>query len=134
MGIKRFIKPLNAVKTGYSYFISRFAGHPISSGMPLAAGIEISGQCNLKCTECSLGSGLMTRHGGLMDIELYKKIIHELSPYLYNINLYFQGEPMLHPRFFDFLEISRGIKMTVSTNGHFLSEENAGKTCPVRII
>jgi radical SAM protein with 4Fe4S-binding SPASM domain len=127
MGIKRFIKPLNTVKTGYSYFISRFAGHPIIYGMPPAAGIEISGQCNLKCPECYSGSGLMTRQGGFMDIELYEKIISELSPYIYNINLYFQGEPMLHPRFFDFLEISRGVKMTVSTNGHFLSEENAEK-------
>ena len=48
-------------------------------------------------------------------------------PYLCNTNLYFQGEPMLHPMFFAFLENSRSIFTTVSTNGHYLSEENAGK-------
>jgi radical SAM protein with 4Fe4S-binding SPASM domain len=32
---------------------------------------------------------------------------------------------MLHPGFFSFLRKCRGINTTVSTNGHFLSEENA---------
>jgi len=32
---------------------------------------------------------------------------------------------MLHPKFFSFLKKSREINTTVSTNGHFLSEENA---------
>lgn len=127
MMFKRFIKPINAVKTGYSYCFSRITRNSIISGMPVAVGIEISGQCNLSCPECSFGSGLISRQKGIMDIGLYEKIIPELKPYLYNINLYFQGEPMLHPRFFDFLELSLGSKVTVSTNGHFLSEENAEK-------
>ena len=62
-----------------------------------------------------------------MDIELFNKVMKELGPYLYNINLYFQGEPMLHPMFFTFLRNCRDIHTTVSTNGHFLSEENAEK-------
>lgn len=124
---KRFIKPVNALKTGYSFYFSRITRHSIISEMPVAIGIEISGECNLRCTECSFGSGLMSRRKGFMDIGLYEKIIPELKPYLYNINLYFQGEPMLHSYFFDFLELSKGIKVTVSTNGHFLSEENAEK-------
>ena len=122
-----YIKPINVIKTGYSYYYSRITRNSIISGMPVAAGIEISGHCNLSCPECFYGSGLMSRKKGFMDIGLYKKIILELKPCLYNINLYFQGEPMLHPRFFDFLDLSHGIKVTVSTNGHFLSEENAEK-------
>ena len=42
-----------------------------------------------------------------MDIELFKKVMKELSPYLYNVNLYFQGEPMLHPSFFSFVDNCR---------------------------
>lgn len=34
---------------------------------------------------------------------------------------------MLHPLFFSFISISRGTHTTVSTNGHFLSEENSEK-------
>jgi radical SAM protein with 4Fe4S-binding SPASM domain len=43
------------------------------------------------------------------------------------MNLYFQGEPMLHPQFFNFIAKSGNIRTLVSTNGHFLSEENAEK-------
>ena len=127
MVVNRFIKSKNAVAAGVSYFKSRIRKKSSISVMPVAVGIEISGLCNLRCPECSCGSGIMTRKGGLMDIGLYKKIILELRPYLYHINLYFQGEPMLHPQFFEFLNESVEIKITVSTNGHYLSEENSLK-------
>jgi MoaA/NifB/PqqE/SkfB family radical SAM enzyme len=127
MKYSRFMKPLNVLKSGYSYLLSRTIRTSVISGMPVSVGIEISGQCNLRCPECSSGSGLLTRPKGLMDIELFARIITELRTYLYNINMYFQGEPMLHPRFFDFLEIMRGLRVTVSTNGHFLSGVNSEK-------
>lgn len=69
----------------------------------------------------------MTRARGFMDKDLFSKIINELRPYLLNANLYFEGESMLHQGFFEFLEVSGGIRTTVSTNGHFLSAENAEK-------
>jgi radical SAM protein with 4Fe4S-binding SPASM domain len=127
MWFNTFIKPVNASKSACSFLISRIAGRPVIWGMPVSAGIEISGMCNLRCPECAIGSGTMTRQSGFMDIDLFRKILNELRPYLYNINLYFQGEPMMHPRFFDFLEISFGINTIVSTNGHFLSREIAEK-------
>jgi radical SAM protein with 4Fe4S-binding SPASM domain len=67
----------------------------------------------------------MTRERGFMDIGLFRKVMNELAPYLYNVNLYFQGEPMLHPQFFSFLDSCRDNKTVVSTNGHFLSVENS---------
>jgi radical SAM protein with 4Fe4S-binding SPASM domain len=60
-----------------------------------------------------------------MDINLFKKVMQELGPYLYSVNLYFQGEPMLHPMFFSFLSNCRNTNTVVSTNGHFLSEESS---------
>jgi radical SAM protein with 4Fe4S-binding SPASM domain len=60
-----------------------------------------------------------------MDIELFNKVIREIGPYLYKINLYFQGEPMLHPHFFSFISKSGNTSTIVSTNGHFLTEENS---------
>jgi radical SAM protein with 4Fe4S-binding SPASM domain len=70
---------------------------------------------------------MMTRKKGFIDAGLFEKIIGELKPYLLNMNLYFQGEPMLHPRFFYFLKQSAGIHTTVSTNGHFIDRESAVK-------
>jgi len=69
----------------------------------------------------------MTRKRGYMEIELFKRVMNELHPYLLNTNLYFQGEPMLHPGFFSFLESCQNTHTTVSTNGHFLSTENCDK-------
>jgi radical SAM protein with 4Fe4S-binding SPASM domain len=34
---------------------------------------------------------------------------------------------MLHPEFFRYLEIARGMGVTISTNGHFIDRENASK-------
>ena len=125
--IRHFIKPANALLAGYSYLKSSVSGKPGVMGMPVSVSTELTNVCNLHCPECSSGSGRMQREPGYMDIELFKKVIKELKPYLYNTNLYFQGEPMLHPLFFSFLAITLNTHTTVSTNGHFLSEENSEK-------
>jgi MoaA/NifB/PqqE/SkfB family radical SAM enzyme len=121
------IKPLNAARAGSSYLYGIITHRPVISGMPLSAGIEITNHCNLKCPECLSGSGKMTRAKGFMTDVLFDKFLREARPYLYNINLYFQGEPMLHPGFFSFIERCGKLKVTISTNGHFLSEDNSYK-------
>ncbi len=125
--IRSLIKPSNFILAAYSYLSSSVTGRPDMKGMPLAVGVELTNNCNLKCPECPSGSGQMTRNRGYMDIDLFKRVMKELKPYLYNTNLYFQGEPMLHPGFFSFLEHSFDTHTTVSTNGHFLSAENCEK-------
>lgn len=117
----------NGLKSGFSFLYSSVFHVPYVSGMPPAIGIELTNCCNLRCPECYSGSGMMTRPRGYMDLALFERIINELSPWLLNVNLYFQGEPMMHPRFFSLLETSRNLNTIVSTNGHFLSEENCEK-------
>lgn len=126
--ISCFTKPVNLLLAGSSY-IGSLLSHDrvVARGMPVSISTELTNNCNLKCPECSSGSGQMKRQRGFMDIDLFKRIIEELKPYLYNINLYFQGEPMLHPLFFSFVDNCRGIHSTVSTNGHFLSPDNSEK-------
>jgi radical SAM protein with 4Fe4S-binding SPASM domain len=119
------IKYMNALSAGYSFLISSLTGRSIVSVMPVSVSAELTNYCNLNCPECSSGSGVMTRDRGYMDIDLFSKVISEISPYMLNINLYYQGESMLHPKFFTFLKKCTDINTTVSTNGHFLSEENA---------
>ncbi len=125
--ISRFVKPVNALMSGYSFLHSTMWGKALIYGMPAAISAELTNHCNLQCPECASGSGLMKRERGFMDIKLFSNVINELGPYLYNINLYFQGEPMLHPEFFSFLDHSGISGITVSTNGHFLTEENSEK-------
>jgi len=121
------VKAKNALLSGYSYLSSSLSRRPVISGMPAVVSFELTNNCNLKCPECASGSGLMKRGRGFMDTGLFKKAVTELRPYLYYMNLYFQGEPMMHPDFFTFLILSGEIKTVVSTNGHFLTEENSEK-------
>jgi len=125
--IQRIIYPANAIKAGYSFLKSSITGNSTVIGMPVSINAELTNNCNLSCPECSSGSGQMKRERGYMDLGLFNKVVNELRPYLYNINLYFQGEPMLHPKFFSFVGTGNGIRTIVSTNGHYLSAENADK-------
>lgn len=118
---------INALKSGCSFLVSSKLHRSIVSGMPSAIGVELTNRCNLRCPECPTGSGTLKREKGNMDPVLFDKLVKELGPYLLNMNLFFQGEPMLHPAFFEMLELSRAIHTTVSTNGHFLTKENCRK-------
>lgn len=121
------MKYLNALSSGFSMLASSLTRKAIISGMPAAVSLELTNHCNLHCPECPSGAGTMKRERGFMDIALFSKVINELRPFLINANLYFQGEPMLHPGFFNFIEMANGIHTVVSTNGHFLTGVNAEK-------
>jgi radical SAM protein with 4Fe4S-binding SPASM domain len=115
-------KYLNASVSLISYCTGTILQKPLISGMPATVGIELTNICNLRCPECLSGSGSMKRDRGFMKEELFNKIISETGDYLLNINLYFQGEPMMHPGFFSFVKSAVKTNVTVSTNGHFLDE------------
>jgi radical SAM protein with 4Fe4S-binding SPASM domain len=119
------IKPINFLKSGYSYLKGSVSGKAEIKGMPIAVSTELTNRCNLHCPQCSTGSGRMLRESGFMEIGLFNRVMKELTPYLYCLNLYFQGEPMLHPLFFSFINNCPKPYTIVSTNGHFLSVENS---------
>jgi radical SAM protein with 4Fe4S-binding SPASM domain len=123
--IESIIKPVNVFLAGYSYLKGSVTGKAEIKGMPVSVSTELTNKCNLHCPQCSTGSGLMVRERGFMDIGLFNRVMKELTPYLYCLNLYFQGEPMLHPSFFSFIGGRPKPYSIVSTNGHFLSVENS---------
>lgn len=120
-------KYLNGLTAYTSFIEASLLRKPVIYGMPPAISFELTNYCNLKCPECPSGSGKMKRSKGFMPLDLFSRVIDETKSGLFNINLYFQGEPMLHPEFFDFLEKCRDIYTTVSTNGHFISDSNAAR-------
>ncbi len=123
----RFVKAINLLGCGSSYLLSSLIRVPCVPHMPSAISFELTSHCNLRCRECASGSGALKRGRGFMNKEIYLSVVKELSPYLCYVNLYFQGEPMLHPEFFDFAEAATDAEITVSTNGHFLTPENCEK-------
>lgn len=117
-------RTLNAYKSGLSFVKSVITGIPEIKGMPVAVSTELTNHCNLSCAECPSGQQMLSRERGFLDRDLFDKILSELEPYLFYLTLHFQGESMMHPHFFDFLERSRYLNTILSTNGHFLKEEN----------
>jgi MoaA/NifB/PqqE/SkfB family radical SAM enzyme len=63
--------------------------------------IEISTFCNFTCFYCA-GRNLRQGH---MDLDLFQKILHQLPPGRHRISLQGEGEPTLHPRFWDMVDL-----------------------------
>lgn len=123
--IRELAKFTNLVALSYSYLKSSITGSTYIEGVPVALGVELTNNCNLNCPECASGSGMISRSRGFMNQVLFKRVMDEIGGYLLNVNLFFQGEPMLHPQFFNFIESCVSGRIVVSTNGHFLTEDNA---------
>ena len=124
------LKVYNAALVTGSYFISRLSGKPFHRGQPIALSFEPTTSCNLRCPECPSGLRSFTRPTGMLDELLYKKTIDELSGRLWYLLFYFQGEPYLHQQFFELIAYAsaRNIYTATSTNGHYLTKENALRT------
>ncbi|MCI0522873.1 MAG: SPASM domain-containing protein [Bacteroidales bacterium] len=73
------------------------------------------------------GAALTERKSDFIDFDLAAKIAAELSGATLSAWLYFQGEPMLHPRFFDILALFRRMNPVISTNGHFLDHDSCAR-------
>ena len=119
---------LMLLKTGY--FLNRYVKTLQPWGKPFSISVEPTTHCNLGCLECPSGQHLFTRKEGNLDLNTFKRILQELKQSLMYLTLYFQGEPYLNPAVFDFIKEAKKYKIytATSTNGHFLTENNAVKT------
>jgi len=123
-------KIFNAISLRISYLLSKILKTNLRFGFPLSISIEPTSICNLKCLECPTGLDKLTRYKGHIDFNLYKKTVDELSPYLINMILYFQGEPFINKDIFRLIEYASIVKKVFtisSTNGHFLDTDTSKK-------
>jgi len=96
---------------------------PLRPGaMPKYLELEPTNLCNLRCPGCVVGRGEITRPRGKMDMALFRKAIDELADTLLLLILFERGEPFVHEGLCDMAAYAaeRDIKVSVSTNGHFL--------------
>jgi radical SAM protein with 4Fe4S-binding SPASM domain len=121
---------LNAAGVLSSYHYSKILGQPRHWSLPLSISIEPTTSCNLRCPECPSGLRSFTRPTGMLQGELFNRMIDELSDTLSYLTFYFQGEPYLHPQFLDMVSYasSKNIYTATSTNAHFLNDEMAKRT------
>jgi radical SAM protein with 4Fe4S-binding SPASM domain len=89
--------------------------------------IELTNQCNLKCTMCP--RIYMKGSRGFMSMSLFKKIIDEVSTHN-NIALvpFFRGEPLLHPDFAEMITYAKTNRISpiqLTTNATMMTEDIA---------
>ncbi|RAW02805.1 SPASM domain-containing protein [Pseudochryseolinea flava] len=123
-------RALNALKIMSSYELSRSLQKPQIHGLPISISIEPTTSCNLRCPECPSGLRSFTRPTGMLNRDMFERVIDQLVPTLSYLTFYFQGEPYLHPQFLPMVSYAsaRGIYTATSTNGHYLKDEQARLT------
>ncbi|HZH68211.1 MAG TPA: radical SAM protein, partial [Chitinophagales bacterium] len=112
---------LNMSKVYASYHIAKKLKKPIQWGLPFAISIEPTTSCNLRCPECPSGLRSFTRPTGMLDKEVFERIIDDVHHHVNYLTFYFQGEPYLHPEFLNMVAYARSKKIytATSTNAHF---------------
>jgi len=89
--------------------------------------LNLTNKCNLKCKHCSNESG-SPYPNELDDNEIFDLLEYFLSKQIVCIT-FGGGEPLLHPRIFDFIEysIKRKARITLLSNGVLINEKTAIK-------
>jgi len=82
--------------------------------------IEITNECNLSCGFCAVSS----RPAVHMALHTFEAVAAQVKPFAGVISLHVLGEPFMHPRFPDILNIcSRlGLRVNLVTNGTLLDK------------
>jgi len=80
--------------------------------------IEITSVCNLACTFCPETK----RQAQFLQVDRFRHILDEIKPHTDSIYLHVKGEPLLHPKIDQLLDISheKGFKVNITSNGTLL--------------
>lgn len=118
-------KMVNFSKLIISYLFSSHNLFKIQNIYPHFISIESTNFCNLHCPECPVGIRKTSMvEKTTFNYDLYKKLIDELSPTLYQVILYFQGEPFLNKSLVELIRHTHDARIytSTSTNGQFLNK------------
>ena len=99
--------------------------------------VEITNICNLNCDFCRGTS----RPLGFLDVEKFKEVAKKIVPFTNYVYLHLMGEPLLHPRLDEILNIANenGLKVGITTNGTLIKkvlptlEKNADKIYKISV-
>jgi hypothetical protein len=109
------------------------AVRPIDAGtLPSRLYIECTAACNISCAEacCAPETGITrTRQAGMLDFDLFRRVVDEAGPSLVRIDFFNYGEAFLHKRAIEMCEYIKTqfpqIYLYTSTNGLAFSEAQA---------
>lgn len=80
--------------------------------------IETTSVCNLACSFCPPTQ----RQARFIKVEDFRKMLDDIKPYTDYIYFHVKGEPLLHPKIDQLLDLSheKGFKVNITTNGTLL--------------
>jgi len=100
--------------------------------LPTQMYIECTAACNISCAQavCAPETGITrTRQAGMLDFDLFRRVIDEAGPSLQRIDFFNYGEAFLHKRAIDMCEYIKTqfphIYIYTSTNGLALNDAQA---------
>ena len=114
------------------FFLAR-GGHEIRP--PVVCNLALTNKCNLRCEICGSQkfldeTGVLRRH---MEFSVFQSVAQTLFPFMGEVELNSQGDPLLHPRIADIVEtIGRyDCDLKVQTNGTLFSDRIIDVLVPV---
>jgi hypothetical protein len=100
--------------------------------LPSRLYIECTAACNISCSQacCAPETGITrTRQAGMLDYDLFTRVVDEAAPSLARIDFFNYGEAFLHKRAIDMVEYIKSryphVYLYTSTNGLALSQDGA---------
>ncbi len=98
---------------------------PRFEAFPLELQLGITNRCNLDCSFCPHRKSLKKK--GEMPLELLESLLEQAAPSVDTVDLSFDGEPFLHPRWPECVEACRrrGVNAMLETNALMMDESLA---------
>ena len=91
-------------------------------GHPYVLVADPTNVCNLRCPLCSTGLLQQGRRAEMMPWETFTRIIDEMAPWAYKVNLFNWGEPLLHTHIFDMIRYARDKNLGTSMSSNMSIE------------
>lgn len=107
MTIKRFV---NIVVVE----VERILGRTQLHGRPYSITIDPTNYCNLRCPLCPTGNGTFGRAQGMLTLDDFKRMIDQISEYVFEISLMNWGEPMLNRDLVEMIRYCHAQRLSVS--------------------
>lgn len=108
------------------HFSKDGAGYPLTEA-PSYIALEITNGCNLQCRHCHLHYGVDSygREQGAMEQEMVEVALKQAKKNNMTIMMNFDGEPLTHPLFFDYLKRASELDVLTyfNTNGTLLTPQ-----------
>jgi hypothetical protein len=104
---------------------------PLDAGpLPRRLYVETTAACNISCFEacCAPETGITkTRQAGMLDVDLFRRVLDEVGPTLVRLDFFNYGEAFLHKRAVEMCELVKSryphIYLYTSTNGLAFTDE-----------